>query len=66
MDILTPLHKKTLAAIGQTTLADSFYLTGGTALSAFYLEHRYSVDLDFFTSDPNAVARVAPTMQEIA
>lgn len=26
-----------------------FYLTGGTALSAFYLGHRYSDDLDFFT-----------------
>ena len=28
-------------------LAD-FYLTGGTALAAFYLEHRVSDDLDFF------------------
>jgi len=28
-----------------------FYLTGGTALSRFYLNHRYSDDLDFFTHD---------------
>lgn len=27
----------------------SFYLRGGTALSAFYIEHRLSKDLDFFT-----------------
>ncbi len=27
----------------------NFYLTGGTALSAFYIEHRLSKDLDFFT-----------------
>ena len=27
----------------------NFYLTGGTALSAFYLQHRYSDDLDFFS-----------------
>ncbi len=27
----------------------NFYLTGGTALSAFYIEHRLSMDLDFFT-----------------
>ena len=27
----------------------SFYLSGGTALSAFYIEHRLSKDLDFFT-----------------
>jgi predicted nucleotidyltransferase component of viral defense system len=25
-----------------------FYLTGGTALSRFYLNHRYPDDLDFF------------------
>jgi predicted nucleotidyltransferase component of viral defense system len=31
-----------------------FYLTGGTALGRFYLNHRYSEDLDFFiNSDPN-------------
>ncbi|OGW70379.1 MAG: hypothetical protein A3J72_04680, partial [Nitrospirae bacterium RIFCSPHIGHO2_02_FULL_40_19] len=27
----------------------SFYLTGGTALAAFYLNHRESEDLDFFS-----------------
>lgn len=27
----------------------NFYLTGGTALSQYYLQHRYSDDLDFFT-----------------
>lgn len=27
---------------------DDFYLTGGTALGRFYLNHRYSEDLDFF------------------
>ena len=34
-----------------TALSESltgFYLTGGTALSRFYLHHRYSDDLDFF------------------
>jgi len=33
-----------------------FYLTGGTALSRFHLEHRYSDDLDFFCSDVAAFA----------
>jgi predicted nucleotidyltransferase component of viral defense system len=28
-----------------------FYLTGGTALGRFYLNHRYSEDLDFFVSN---------------
>lgn len=30
---------------------ENFYFTGGTALSYFYLQHRYSDDLDFFSSD---------------
>lgn len=29
----------------------TFYLTGGTALSNFYLQHRFSEDLDFFSSN---------------
>ncbi len=32
------------------TLDLPFYLTGGTALGRFYLNHRYSEDLDFFTN----------------
>jgi len=31
--------------------APAFYLTGGTALSRFYLQHRYSEDLDLFIND---------------
>lgn len=30
-------------------LRSGFYFTGGTALSSFYLSHRYSEDLDFFS-----------------
>jgi len=29
---------------------DKIYLTGGTALSRFYFQHRLSEDLDFFTT----------------
>lgn len=32
-------------------LRENFYFTGGTALSQFYLQHRLSDDLDFFTTD---------------
>jgi predicted nucleotidyltransferase component of viral defense system len=28
-----------------------FYLTGGTALGRFYLNHRFSEDLDFFINN---------------
>jgi len=32
-------------------ITSQFYLTGGTALSYFYLEHRFSEDLDFFSGE---------------
>jgi len=47
-NILYPLQDKVLRLL--ETLPSSFYLTGGTALSRAYLDHRYSDDLDFFTN----------------
>ena len=32
-------------------ICDNFYLTGGTALAEFYLQHRLSEDLDFFSEN---------------
>jgi hypothetical protein len=66
MDLLTPLQRKLLHEIGKSPLREEFYLTGGTALAALYLHHRYSVDLDLFTANPAAVAQVPAAMQEIA
>lgn len=47
-DTLYLLQNKVLkiVALAQTP----FYLTGGTALSRFYFNHRYSDDLDFFVN----------------
>lgn len=47
--ILTEEQKQLLAHFPTSALCKSFYLTGGTALSAFYLHHRLSEDLDFFS-----------------
>ena len=33
----------------EVTITNRYYLTGGTALAEFYLKHRYSEDLDFFS-----------------
>ena len=66
MELLTPFQQQLLKSIGGSPIRDQFYLTGGTALSAFYLHHRYSEDLDLFTPDPLAVTRVAPVLQDIA
>ena len=49
--ILTPNQVTFLREFTQSDLQDVFRLTGGTALSAFYLEHRLSEDLDFFSSE---------------
>jgi predicted nucleotidyltransferase component of viral defense system len=35
--------------IFQPELCRQFYFSGGTALSEYYLQHRYSEDLDFFS-----------------
>lgn len=46
----TARQKQFLAMVLQTPyILQRFYLTGGTALSCFYLHHRESYDLDFFS-----------------
>lgn len=50
--VLTELQFKILSQLqSEPMISKHFYLTGGTALSAFYLSHRFSDDLDFFTHD---------------
>lgn len=49
--ILTPQQKNFLLEFANSDLCNLFRLTGGTALSAFYLEHRLSEDLDFFSTE---------------
>jgi len=53
MEILTDTQKEIMRIFSQTENSEDLYLTGGTALSAFYLFHRISDDLDFFTSAEN-------------
>ena len=50
MKILTPLQEELLRIFAGIEESNLFYLTGGTALAAVYLKHRYSRDLDLFTS----------------
>jgi hypothetical protein len=50
---LTARQKKVLSFVkGNPYLTDRFYFTGGTALSHYYLQHRLSEDLDFFSENP--------------
>jgi len=50
--ILTENQKFILEGINQSDyLRNRFYFTGGTVLSEYYLQHRYSDDLDFFCKE---------------
>lgn len=50
--ILTDNQKTLLDEISRNkTIIRAFYLGGGTALAEFYLKHRMSEDLDFFTEN---------------
>lgn len=48
---LSPLQRSLIKGLAGGT---EFYLTGGAALSAFYLHHRQSQDLDLFVALPSA------------
>jgi len=61
--IITDLQKKALSVFSQFPDAPKFYLTGGTALSEFYLGHRLSYDLDFFTSETGLISPFSEAMQ---
>ncbi len=47
--ILYPHQVKILSLFFDSQFSTPFFLTGGTALSAFYLAHRESQDLDLFS-----------------
>ncbi len=60
--ILTPLQKEFIGILASLPDKDEFYLAGGTALAEYYLGHRLSFDLDFFTGTENLVL---PTSYQI-
>ena len=53
--ILKPWQKKVITLVDGEQKMAGFYLTGGTALAAYYLRHRLSDDLDFFVSKKRIV-----------
>jgi hypothetical protein len=50
-DLLYPFQKRVIKVF--TRVETGFYLTGGTAASRGYLQHRFSDDLDYFVNDDN-------------
>jgi predicted nucleotidyltransferase component of viral defense system len=53
--IITPLQKNLIYTLKKIPDIKFFYLTGGTALSEFFLGHRRSYDLDLFTTENNLI-----------
>ncbi|MFA4846236.1 MAG: nucleotidyl transferase AbiEii/AbiGii toxin family protein [Patescibacteria group bacterium] len=64
--ILTPLQQKALDWVAnQPLLTKQFYLSGGTALAEFYLHHRVSEDLDFFSVDEFDPSMIGPIAEQL-
>lgn len=57
---LYPFQDKILKILGRADI--EFYLTGGTALSRFFLNHRYSDDLDFFLNASTSFKKQVQTI----
>lgn len=68
--ILSANQQKLLKIIGNNkNICRYFYLTGGTALAEFYLRHRLSEDLDFFSEeeiDSQTVFSFLKSIQKLA
>ena len=47
-------------------ILNNFYLSGGTALSSWYLHHRESYDLDFFSDRPFAGEKITHWIKQYA
>ncbi|MDE3059130.1 MAG: nucleotidyl transferase AbiEii/AbiGii toxin family protein [Bacteroidota bacterium] len=62
LETLYPLQDSVLHVIDSA--GSDFYLTGDTALSRCYLQHRYSDDLDFFVNDLPAFQEQALRVQK--
>lgn len=53
--ILTPSQQELLRRFFAYEVGRAFFLTGGTALAAYYLHHRLSQDVDLFTLEEGAL-----------
>ncbi len=49
MEVINKIQRKILGSFNDVPGSEYFYLAGGTALAEFYLRHRKSEDLDFFS-----------------
>jgi predicted nucleotidyltransferase component of viral defense system len=62
---LTASQKIALEVLASSFLKNKFYWTGGTLLSYYYLHHRYSYDLDFFSEEKFSFDEINQLVSEI-
>jgi predicted nucleotidyltransferase component of viral defense system len=66
IEILSPLQRGFLQAFFAEEIGSRFFLTGGTALAAFHLYHRLSIDLDLFTQNDLALEASIRPIDQVA
>ena len=64
-EILTERQKKVIGLVAQSPLCSFIYLSGGTALAEYYLHHRLSDDLDFFSLEKIDMNVLAGFVEEV-
>lgn len=64
MEVVNSVQKAILLSFGKVAESDEFYLTGGTALAYFYLRHRKSNDLDFFTANEEMIGPFSRRLEQ--
>lgn len=64
--LLTPLQRDFCTLFAGLPDQAQFYLTGGTALTEFYLGHRLSFDLDFFTAEQPLIGPTAYQLEALS
>ncbi|MCL5408831.1 MAG: nucleotidyl transferase AbiEii/AbiGii toxin family protein [Candidatus Omnitrophica bacterium] len=60
---LTELQQKIINTFKKLEEAKEFYFTGGSALAFYYLHHRISEDVDFFTSTEDMIQIVSKKLE---
>lgn len=64
MQLVNKVQEEILLVFGDILESQEFYLTGGTALAVFYLKHRKSNDLDFFTTSVELILPFSHRLEE--
>lgn len=65
MPEITYLQQQALDLLRKSSLRKKFYWTGGTLLSAIYLHHRRSEDIDFFSDSSFSYNQIIPFIRKL-